>query len=265
MVRAACLRRCPILCGQPSLFATANVDGEALLLSDLLADSAEPPPHLKSTAVGCRPGFGPLALGPRCGLFKKARGTAEVIQGVPTTPPWLLCRDAPQELPDAPRWAVCQAAEPPLARKLPSRGPTAGTASPRVQGREPRGAPLPHMQGRLTPPQQQSSSTLPAACNVSPFRPTAPFLLSTKPLTHPHPPCPCVALGSFWHVDLREGSRGWVCCRGATPAPGCPRPVPGMPKPPPPPQVSLPAAHSGFFVPLLHASTRRLHMPAPLN
>ena len=52
MVRAACHRCCSILCGQllclppaaAAAAAAANVDGKAALLSDLLADSAEPPP-----------------------------------------------------------------------------------------------------------------------------------------------------------------------------------------------------------------------------
>ena len=79
MVRAACLRRCPILCGQPSLFATCchcqrRWRGSPPERSP--RGLRRTTPHLKSppvTAVGCRLGFGPLALGPRCGGEKQEK------------------------------------------------------------------------------------------------------------------------------------------------------------------------------------------------
>ena len=52
----------PVLCGQPSLFATCcHCQRRAI--------SSRTSPRL--TAGNCRLGFGPVALGPRCGLSKR--------------------------------------------------------------------------------------------------------------------------------------------------------------------------------------------------
>ena len=109
-----------------------------------------------------------------------------------------------------------------------------------------------------------------------------PPLLQGLPPDGDRPVCPthgprCLAL------DLREGSRGWICSRGAQVLPcrtvriplppANPEPGPAANAPPdadfawfrrgPPPPGALPGpTHSWIFVPLLHAAVGRLHSDA---
>ncbi|CAE7290268.1 unnamed protein product [Symbiodinium sp. CCMP2456] len=89
---------------------------------------------------------------------------AGVAGAAPTTPPWLLGRDAPQAaLPDAPHCAVCQTAVLPHGEGDESRFPWPRCGHLRGSyGREPTGAPLPYVQGRLAP---RSRGALQTACH----------------------------------------------------------------------------------------------------